>query len=361
MKRFQVGTALCALALAGVSFRLLSMAMDSEHSEREMGRASSLQADGEPTLQTPPPDVLKGELAFLRERAARSSNASELMLRHLLELAESDPEAAVRLSAMLTEAEGREHALHECVPHWLNDDPEGARAWLLGDALFLPPNLIGALARDTASFDPRTALLVADTLLAGERASPMADVFSAWAAKDPVEAARVAEELGQSRDRAVAFEAVGKLWAESDGQSALEWAARQKSGSRRSALESVIGAWAVREPEAAARSLAALPATEPFRQRLLDAIAAEFYQSKPNEALTWASTLEQPEEREATTTTILLRLVTLQPSGAADHAFEVSDGKMTPLVDKVVAAWSAADKAAAERWTRSHGLAVASP
>lgn len=300
----------------------------------------------------------RDELSELR-RAATGQDVAAALLERLLALAESDPEGAVMLAAMLSDAEGREEALHECLPHWLRADPEGAQEWLVGDARALPFAIQRSLTRDVASLDPRLALEMADDLPVGERASSLSDVFTAWAARDPAEAARVGEELPSPRDRAAALDAVGALWAEDDGQAAFEWANRYEApGSRRVALESVVDAWARREPEAAALSLAALPPSDVFRQRLLDRVAAGWASADVDEALAWAESLPNPLEREATATTILMELAASQPERAAEHAARLSDGKMSPLVDKVVTLWAARDRSSAARWSRSHGIAL---
>jgi len=302
---------------------------------------------------------LRDELSELR-RAASGHNLAAALLERLLALAESDPEGAVMLAAMLSDAEGREEALHECLPHFLRADPDGAQEWLVGEAQTLPFAIVRSLARDVAALDPRLALEMVDHLPVGERASSFGDVFTAWAARDPAEAARVGEELPSPRDRAAALDAVGALWAEDDGQAAFDWANRYEApGSRRVALESVVDAWARREPEAAALSLAALRPGDVFRQRLLDRVAAGWAAADVEEALAWAQSLPNSLEREATATTILMELAATQPERAAEQAARLSDGKMSPLVDKVMTLWAARDRQSAARFSRSHGIVTA--
>ncbi len=351
-----------SLVALGLGGQLLT-ATNSASEQTAMTTARAGEAAAAPEgRQRPaaPAETLVARLAQLRR--GLNGDLEGTILERLLALAETEPETAVRLAAMLTAAEGREQALHECLPHWLNSDPPAARDWLLGDAQGLPFDLIGVLARDTAAIDPRLGLQVTDKLPIGERASPIGEVFSAWAAKDPAEASRIAEELGAPRDRAAAVQAVGKLWAEGDAEAAFDWAARgDMAGSRRVALESVVGAWARRKPEAAARSVATLPAGEVFRQRLLDHVAMGWLESDPEEALDWADALPEPQERESTATTILLHLASSAPERAAAEAYRISDGKMSPLVDKVLVAWAARDKSAADGWVRSHRLSALTP
>src|SRR6185436_18185226 len=69
-------------------------------------------------------------------------------------------------------------------------------------------------------------------------------VFSAWANKDPAEAAAKAAELPASQQRSQAFQAIAATWASQDPQAAIAWANGLPSGQdKRNAINSVVSAW----------------------------------------------------------------------------------------------------------------------
>ncbi len=281
--------------------------------------------------------------------AARRAALVEL----LSELAVTDPELATQLAGSLAEEEGRIEALHECLPAWLASDPDRATSFLLTAVQTASGETAQALTREAAAHDPALGYTVALEVDPSVRRAAMRDVFSAWAASDPEAASHVVAQLSRGNGYLVAVEEVGRLWAQQDAHAAFAWgSALPASDARRSALFPIIEAWAGVEPSAAARSIETL-APEPWRRRLIDDVVEHWASADTDGALAWTRKLGDPLEREAATTTVLLALQQSQPERAAALAREL-DRAQGPVLDKVVAAWSARDPNTAARWLRAH-------
>jgi hypothetical protein len=306
-------------------------------------------------------DSLAARIDRLRGELAGSARAAALVVL-LAEWAEQQPASAVRAAAALADFEGRSDALHECLPHFLQADPEAARSWLLEAARTLPGETVQALAKDAAAFDPELGFAVAQQLYVRARPAAMRDVLAAWAARDPAAAAAASARLSKADGYLAAIEEVGRAWADRDPAAAFDWAAQlPESETRRAALLPLVGAWAERAPGAAAQALAELP-TEAWRRRLVDDVAGRWARADPEAALGWIERLREPLEREAAATTLVMEVAPSAPARAADWAMRLGQGAASPIVDKVMATWLARDPAAALAWAsdnaRSDGREV---
>lgn len=187
-------------------------------------------------------DIAAVEDAFQR-RALRSAL--------LAEWAVVDPAGGFR---HLLEKKQNEHAT-QMMREWLALDPAAA-------ASHLAANVKGAegmareLLREIAALAPEQMVEIARQLPApreGDR--HMAEAFAVYAAKN-LDAARAAAGSLTGASRASALTGVAQIWAEKDGDAALEWASSFTEGSESDgALRGVLIGWAKSDPIAALNNL----------------------------------------------------------------------------------------------------------
>lgn len=99
--------------------------------------------------------------------------------------------------------------------------------------------------------------------------------------------------------RAIVASRLADVWAASDPQAALRWAATLKeTGGRESALEAIAGTWAANDPHEAARWVDTLPAG-PGRDNASRSLVGALAKSEPETAWTWALSVQSPGARIA--------------------------------------------------------------
>ena len=183
---------------------------------------------------------------------------------------ETDPHAAANFA--LSREPGQRDFSDTIAYAWADTDPRAAKEW----ALSLPAgdersSALSSVISAIAQKDPEAALQFFLSLTPadlsrgrfGFSSDHYANIFSTWAAKDPVGAGNrvLALPPGQDRDRALTN--VVETWAHANPQAALAWAAQiPDERQRRKVLTHAYGSWAANDLKAASAAMLALPAGE---------------------------------------------------------------------------------------------------
>lgn len=211
------------------------------------------------------------ELA-LQERG-EGGDASDALSAAFSAMAERDPQEC------LAELEGldgveRGAAVSAIGSAWASHDPAAALAWLMEQPLsersyseagysFRNDTLVEGFS-DWMDGAPSVARAWADALPAGTtRDKLQAEIARSLATRgESAEAARILMSLGKSADQRTISEVVG-AWARRDPQAAAEWALSQEAGSTQSrALAGIVGTWANDDQEGIENWLSQFPSGE---------------------------------------------------------------------------------------------------
>ena len=177
-----------------------------------------------------------------------------------------------------------------------------------------------------ASVDPETALSYVDTLPAGERSDAAATVMGAWAEKDPrAAAAHLTEEAG--------------------GLGLSETATV-------SGASAVAGEWSRRDPQAAAAWAAELP--DEFRAGALAAAVGRYAAADSAAALRFFTSLPDSAIRAEAATPLAAQWASTDSTAAAAWASSISSAaEQSAALSGVTSAWMSNDPAAASRWVKT--------
>jgi hypothetical protein len=203
-------------------------------------------------------------LGFVRENCPRELQRA-LQYDLLMLWSETDPRAAIDYASKIPNEAERQMALNIIIAGWSVKEPEAAIEWTKQ----LPPGalrgrLIGEIISALAPSDPERAL----NLFQNSRAESFGslpsrfsyEIFRAWAAKNPVEAASKAAQLRLTDDRAGAYRAIASTWGMNDPRTALAWASNLPSSSdKRDVVVNILSQWVQNDSAAASEWLQQMP------------------------------------------------------------------------------------------------------
>jgi hypothetical protein len=110
---------------------------------------------------------------------------------------------------------------------------------------------------------------------------------AAWAARDPKHAAEVAVKYSRGYASQEALKQIGKVWANSDPEGGMNFAATLEHSARASLGPEIMRSWAAKDLEAAARYTAAQTDIG-FRNGLAQGLVSAWAKSDPGAALDWS-------------------------------------------------------------------------
>lgn len=273
------------------------------------------------------------------ERAVTWLNGQDMMTRGfgtvtvLASLASKDPQQAAKFfndpdNPILKMPRVGSFAALGVAREWSRSDPAGALAWakslpedsragaytgLVGGMMAedplaatrtaqeLPPGeererLMGNIAENWGTKDPKAALAWANGLEGEEKTEATKKALNGWANKDPKAAA---DHLGTlpagERDKYTG--SIAGRWANRNPAEAAAWVTTQPEGDgRKEAVGSVMGTWSESDPEKASTWLVDQPAG-PSKDTGIVSLANSQVKSDPEAALTWAATINDPTTR----------------------------------------------------------------
>ncbi|MEM9388144.1 MAG: hypothetical protein AAGA68_24030 [Pseudomonadota bacterium] len=201
-------------------------------------------------------------------------------------LAQEDLMAAANLVPTL-DGPTRRQALNEVATRYGAKQPAAALSWVQGFAgePGYDESLSGVL-NNWVQTDPRSAMLALDRIEASQTAKLAPQLMGQWARSAPPAASRWVNRLPDTA-RSGSARAVASAWAQSDVQQAISWATDL---SRDSGRDQAIGA--------------ALQ------------VGMSLQPDFVNEAIDWLREIEDPAQRESTTTNIIRRLARQDPTSA---------------------------------------------
>jgi hypothetical protein len=223
--------------------------------------------------------------------------------------------------------------LDELMAQWASEDPAGAAAWV---KQLTPGDIREAaavsLCQTWAGINPQAAAAwVAENSGKGMLQGALGAVSSVWAHADPAATATWIAGLSESTDRTVGEVALAQAWGEINPAAASEWMKTLSPESQGNVVQSlvigmaasdpaaaaawlqgamkenskipmetagvVVGSWVASDAGAVSRWLNALP-EGPFYEAAATAFAQAAAEKSPADALVWARSLANAENRE---------------------------------------------------------------
>jgi hypothetical protein len=287
------------------------------------------------------------ELAALIEDRQLQAHFRHALLAHV---AETDPQAAMRLAASLSYGQRTEATL-AVLNAWVEHDVAAATEWVR--ALPMGPlrqqalqTLITTLASDNL---PAASALLQEVPRA-ERNNLVAALFSQEAALAPETAAQLALQMHAGDPREQAVQLVASAWAMRDPAGAMRWAQElPDQNEKKRATRAVITQWAGADAKGAAEFATALPAGA-FRDEAINAVAAQWAGKDARAAAQWVAALPAGAARDNALNNVMLQWVRADVSGAAAHAQTLSGRAQNYAYGQIASHWAATDPAAATQW-----------
>ncbi len=289
------------------------------------------------------------------EGGPKKQKAIEIVIQNWMRQSSGDALDWVRAH---TEGNTRNKAVRRIAGDLAKIDPEQAAA-ILDETTndIREDSLARTIAEHWGESDPRAAFEWGDGLNASDRKRALAGVASAWAARDPWEAAAFAESLSpEDAGYQSVREGLATAWAELDPEAAVEWAAALPGEGGREVYRSTVRRWASRDPRQAAAYVEALedpglrehmaktvagiwvgrePAAAAKRaEAWLDPVSnadtfgglAEVWsQYDAMEASKWVGTLPEGAGRDAAIGALIENIAGADPAGAVAWAETISD------------------------------------
>jgi hypothetical protein len=220
----------------------------------------------ENTVQAAADAVADGEIIMRLESLRRGPQTQanrELELRLIRRWAGKDPASAARWVSQMPEGVMRQNATGEIAIEWANQNLAAAVgwAWQLPDETERDNGLM-AIAYEAARTDPMTSLDVAIELpTTPTRDALVQHAALQWAARSPVAAAVWAGQIKDIALRERVMATVATAWSSSDPVAAAQFAVLLLAPGKPQddAVVGIVQRWVQKDPEAAAKWVAAFP------------------------------------------------------------------------------------------------------
>ena len=246
-------------------------------------------------------DVRTPEAAERSWRAALASDDYNSRLSRLQSLAyawgRQDPRAAMRAIESLQDRSLREQALMQALSAWAEKEPREAAEW----ALARPPApervpLLALTLGSLVTSEPTVALGLAEGLSNAERQQVVPQILANWANIDARSAAAWVENLDGAQSRRNALMSIAGTYAMRHPDEAFRWAASLSGTDSHLVMSMVIGQIAASDPVRAA-GLVNRIGDEPQRDHATLAIVQNWSQRDPQAALAWVEKLPASDMR----------------------------------------------------------------
>ena len=264
-----------------------------------------------------PTDRIPEALELLRSKTPDWDSESK-MLTHLLltRWAKTNPKAAF---ASLDEAQfslERGHSL-SILSALAALDPKHTADWLTSPSntrAYYPlvgHILSGTIAKEWARQDPQAALDWARTLPEQQQAGAYSGVLGTIAATDPQKAAALALTLKTGEARSHILDEIAKSWARHSPEEALTWASSLEPGESKTATSFALKSWSETNPEKAAEYFDKNP-----NSAHLGLIATQWAQRDPESAAHWIHSKPRSPQRDDALAKTLWNWTTQTPKAA---------------------------------------------
>lgn len=200
------------------------------------------------------------------------------------------------------------------------------------------------------------AALISDMQGAHETKGGLLDrTITKWGQSDPSQAAHFIDSLQPSGAPwfVTASRSVAQSWAQSDPQSAVEWAQRLGQGPGTGlVVAAVVATWWKSDPSnAEAYTMTHLDTAN--GKQTAAAVASEMQSADPQRAQDWVSQLTSPEAKRAADMVIALQQSRTDPQGAAQWAASLPQDVRADALSAALGNWVRTDPQAAAQWVTS--------
>lgn len=291
-------------------------------------------------------------------RQTRSPAQADERHRLLMELARTDPEAALSQAAQLR-GDRRAQARSAVLQAWAGRDPQAALAWVRSQ-----PGTVNAtydlLLETFGQRHPAQAMKLAQALSQAQPQFAQEYHLAAligmahqgrWA-----QSRRWAESANlPEADRRALVNFVAGAWGEHDPQAALSWVRSLPAEQQTAAMAGLGDSWAAQDPAAAARYAASQMADSPQRANLLRRALGQWLQEDPQQAGQWLASAANHADFDQAIGELATddRLLRNQPGTALDWTSRISDPRLRQQARQhIVLALAADDPAAAAHWVQ---------
>jgi len=246
-----------------------------------------------PANPSPPIDVRTPERALRAWQDALAVSDYNSRLGRLMSVTnmwvQQDPHAALEAIASLEDVRTRDQLTQTALANWAQRAPRDALDW----ALARPPSqgrvrLVGAALGTLASKEPLAAVNVLTGLTSAEQRQLTPQVVAQWAATDPRSAAAWVEQLEDPLLRKTALSSVVSAYASRRPDEAYRWASSLQSPEGPQIVSQVIQTISWNDPVRASGLLQQLPES-PSRDQVAQQVASAWAQRDPQAALAWVS------------------------------------------------------------------------
>lgn len=241
---------------------------------------------------------------------------------------------------------------------WMKSDPTAAQAWAETLNGREKESVAGMILRIQSEEDPQLAAQsLVNSNTEGRNNWQTRMVVERFANADPVEAAKWAESLEDSRLKGDAMREVAENWAATDLQSAANWARSQagKPGGAQ-AVREVVQAMARENPMDALSWVNSLPVGE-AKTEGTSAIARQWAREDPTAASAWMNQLPKTPESDPVVSSFARTIAQDDPEIAIDWALTISDDNMkNSTLGQIGRDWVQSDPEAARQWIESSEL-----
>jgi hypothetical protein len=202
-------------------------------------------------------------------------------------------------------------------------DPKRAAEWLEapGNELVHFPwmghILAGTVAKEWVRQDPDAALAWAATVPDNQRLGAYTGVLGTLATTDPKRASTLATELEPGGARNHVIGEIAKTWVRNDPDNALTWARSLEGDERSRAVGEALGAWAQTKPAAAAEYLTNL-GDDANLDAYIPKIAGNWAGQSPGEAANWLATLPDGKGKTDAMDPLMWNWTTRDPEAAGN-------------------------------------------
>ena len=244
-------------------------------------------------------------------------------------LAETDIQGALAIASGLKNRREREQALNQISTVWAKENPTAALEWArqLPDTPFRDEALRSIVSAYGVE-EPEKAfqLVLALGKSNWQRWNWVgSSLLGTLAAKDPLAATRLAEQIPRSEARGQALRNIASTWAMTDPQAALAWAETAGTASdRRDIVNAVMASWAQRDATAALECARQMPEGQ-TKKRALQNIVSQLASENPQSALEFVGGLPAGANRNALLGNVVNAWMQQDPDGAAAYVESLPD------------------------------------
>ena len=280
----------------------------------------------------------------------------QVIRSQLLELARSDPRAALQWSHRIHSLRESHRARNQILARWAAADPMAALTWANTASVDLPRNLykeqMQAIVTGFAKHDPAGAFQYVSGLDEGSdralrfKSRLLNEVIETQIRAGGVEQARATIlQMGDGPLKSSLQRELVKEWAGFDPQSAAAYV-RLQGPAASDLTTSLITAWAVHDPAAAADWLQAVSPEDPALEQASTIITREWARYDLAASSAWLNSLPASPHLDHAVATYTARAAHEAPATAMSWAESINHGQLrTNMMQQVATRWQRDDPA----------------